>query len=112
MDAHPFGWLSVLPPIVAFGCAVVTRQIVVSLVVGVLAGALILTGGDPLAAIYQAWEVHLWATFTAPSKLRVFSFTILMGATVGVMIASGGMQDLVDRVACFARNRRRSQLVT
>ena len=33
---HPYGWLSLLPPIVAIAMAMLTRRIVVSLLVAVI----------------------------------------------------------------------------
>ena len=112
MTEHPFGWLSLLPPLVAIALAIATRRIVLSLVVGIFAGSLVMSGGDLLTAVYHTWETHLWRTFTDPGKLRVFSFTLLMGAMVGVISASGGMRGLVDLVSPFASNRRRGQLAT
>ena len=80
MSEHPYGWLSILPPIVAIVMAIATRRVVVSLIAGVFVGALVTQHGHVLAAIYDTWEVHLWSTLIDPGKLRVFSFTVLMGA--------------------------------
>ena len=109
---HPYGWLSLAPPIVAIVLAIATRQVVLSLVCGIFAGAMIMSGGDPFTAVYHTWETHLWQTFVDTGKLRVFSFTILMGAMIGVITNSGGMRGLIDIVTPFASNRRRGQLAT
>jgi tetracycline resistance efflux pump len=39
-----YGFLSLLPPLVAIGLAMLTRRVVISLMVGVLFGATILAG--------------------------------------------------------------------
>ena len=112
MEAHPYGWLSVLPPLVAIVLAVITRKATVSLLAGIVCGSLITTSGAPLEALYQTCEVHLWPTFTAPGKLRVFSFTLLMGGMIGVICRCGGMQGLIHLLSPFAKSRRGGQLVT
>lgn len=112
MAPHPYGWLSLLPPLVAIVLAIATRRAVFSLLIGVYCGSLILTGGHPLAAIYDSLEVQLWPAFVEPSKLRVFAFTMLMGAMIGVICRCGGMQGLIRLISPFAKSRRGGQLVT
>ena len=112
MEDHPYGWLSLLPPAVAIILAVVTRRAFVSLLVGVFCGALITTDWSIFQALYDTCEVHLWPSFTDPGKLRVFSFTLLMGAIIGVICRSGGMQGLIQLIAPLASSRRGGQLTT
>jgi len=101
-----------LPPLVAIVLAIVTRRAAISLLLGIYCGALILTSGHPLAALYDTCEVHLWPAFVDPSKLRVFAFTILMGAMIGVICRCGGMQGLIRIISPMAKTRRGGQLVT
>jgi len=110
LSEHPYGAWILLPPLVAFSMAIVTKRVVLSLVVGIFAGALMMAGGNPFVALYQTWETHLWPTLADPGKLRVYSFTIFMGAMVGVVTISGGMRSLIGCLIPFASNRRRGQL--
>ncbi|TWT90653.1 Malate-2H(+)/Na(+)-lactate antiporter [Pseudobythopirellula maris] len=110
MEAHPYGWLSLAPPVVAVLLAIVTRRVLLSLLVGIYAGALVTTGWEPLQAAYDLAETHLWPTFTQPDKLRLFAFTMTMGATIGLLHASGGMRGLVGLLTPLARGRRSGQL--
>lgn len=112
MDEHPYGWLSIAPPVATVILAIVTKRAVLSLLAGLLLGALILSGGNVPEALVSLGEEHLWATFIQPGKLRVLGFTLLMGATIGVLNASGGMQGLVNLIAPIAKTRRRGQLAT
>ena len=107
---HPFGLWSLLPPVAAIVLAIVTRRAALSLFIGVVIGALILAGGNPLIAVPQLLETHLWAVGTDDGRLRVFAFTLLMGAMVGVISRSGSMRGLVDAVMPLASNRQRGQL--
>lgn len=110
MSDHPYGWLSLAPPLAAIVLAIATRRILLSLLAGIFLGALIMARGDAWLALDQMLETHLWKTFVDEGKLRVFSFTLLMGAMVGVINRSGGMRGLVVVVTPWAKTRRRGQL--
>ncbi|MCL4203971.1 MAG: hypothetical protein KJ000_15830 [Pirellulaceae bacterium] len=112
MFEHPYGPLSLLPPLAAIVLAIATRRVVLSLCSGVFLGALILSGGNPWRAVAAMLEDHLWTSLTDPAHLRVFAFTALMGAMVGVVHRSGGMLGVVQLLAPWARGRRSGQIVT
>lgn len=48
---HSFGWLAILPPIIAITLAITTKEILLSLFLGVFSGGLILSGYDPVGAL-------------------------------------------------------------
>ena len=107
-----YGWLSLLPPLLTIALAVLTRRIVVSLFAGVFIGALILQNGNLFTAVASLFEEHLWASLVNEDHLRVFAFTTLMGAMIGVIHHSGGLHAIVDRLSPLARTRRGAQIMT
>ncbi len=109
---HPYGLLSIIPPLVAIVLAIVTRRPVVSLIVGIYFGAIVTAGGNPLAAFADTCEVHLWPTLVDPGKMRVFSFTLLMAGMIGVISRCGGMRGLIQLISPLAKTRRGGQLTT
>ena len=112
MDVHPYGWLSLWPSLVAIVMAIASRRVVLSMLAGIFVGALLMNQGNPAFALGDTLEIHLWKPLIEEDRLRVFAFTLVMGAMVGVIEKSGGMQALVDLVSPWARNRRRGQLTT
>ena len=112
MNSHPYGWLSVMPPLVAIALAIATRRVVVSLLAGIFAGGLILSHGHPGWAVVTVLRDHLWETLTDENKLHVFAFTVLMGVMVGIINRAGGMRGMVRVIAPWARSRRGGQLTT
>ena len=119
MPDHTYGWWSVLPPLAAIVLAIVTRRVQLSLLCGVLIGVVLLTvfhppttWTDAILLPITAAEEHLWSNLSDSDHLRVFAFTLLMGAMVGVISESGGMRAVIERVAPLARGRRGGQLVT
>ncbi len=107
--AHPFGWLSLVPPLVAVMLAVATRRIVLSLLVAIVVGSLITTRGNVLMSVVHIFEIHLWATLVNDEMLRLFAFTTAIGATVGIVYANGGMRGLVALIEPLARGSRSGQ---
>jgi Na+/H+ antiporter NhaC len=111
MPDHPFGLWSLVPPVAAIVLAIATRRVVLSLLVGIASGVLILAHGNPLVALGELLETHLWNTLVDEDKLRVFAFTAMMGAMVGVINRSGGMRGLIAALTPLARGRMGGQLV-
>jgi Na+/H+ antiporter NhaC len=107
---HPYGLLCIVPPVVAIVLAIATRRPIVSLLIGIFCGALVTAGGNPLIAVADTCEVHLWPTLIDPGKMRVFAFTLLMAGMIGVICRCGGMQGLIFLISPLAKNRRSGQL--
>ena len=112
MEEHPFGWLSLLPSLTAIVLAIVTRRVILSMLVGLFVGATITRHGNLFEAVPDTLQIHLWESLVQEDRLRVFAFTILMGAMIGVIERSGGMAGLVQVVSQWASNRQRGQLAT
>ncbi len=117
---HPYGWLSLLPPVAAIVLAIATRRVIASLLGGVFLGSLILAVANagsaadmalaPVTAVASTVNDFLWPVLINEDKVYVAAFTILMGAMVGVINRAGGMRGLVDVVSQWASNRQRGQL--
>ncbi|PQO39066.1 hypothetical protein C5Y96_04170 [Blastopirellula marina] len=110
MDPHPFGWLSLVPPLVAIALAILTRRTLLSLLVGILAGAIILQNGNPITGLWSACADYLWVKATDWDKVQVYLFTLLTGGMIGVVSASGGMRGLVNLIVRFADTRLKGQV--
>lgn len=107
-----YGWLSILPPLVAIGLAILTRQVVVSLLAGVWVGWIILAGGDLLAGTRDTIDA-IAAVFGEAWQTRVILFTLLMGSLLMLMQRSGGIDGFVNRAHRWrwARSRVGAQVM-
>ena len=108
-----YGWLSILPPVVAIGLAIKTKQVYLSLVLFVWLGWTIMSGWNPIAGLIQSVDVYI-AQATDPDNARVLLFSALIGAMITFTQASGGMDGFVQTVerSRIAKSRRSIGLLT
>ena len=111
MDSY--GWLSILPPIVAIGLAIKTRQVFLSLALFVLLGWIIMNGWDPVAGLIASVDAYV-AAITDGDNARVLLFSVLIGSMITLTQASGGMEGFVNGVERLgvARSKRSVGLLT
>lgn len=108
-----YGWWSLLPPVIAIVLAILTRQVIVSLGVAIVVGALQLSWLEPgWSDFFKSLFVeHLWFQFWNTSHLQVFLFSVTLGAMVGIIEAIGGMESLARSLMRRVRTRRGGQLL-
>lgn len=106
------GWLSVLPPLVAIGLALLFKDVLISLFVGVFSGALILNFGNPIHAFARSIDQFIVGSLADSDHASIILFTTLLGAMVGVINRSGGTFGIVERLRGYATNARRGQVAT
>ena len=109
MEAVQAGWLSILPPVVAIILAIITKDVVFSLLLGALSGTLIyslLAGMNPLIGPI---EVLFKATLEG-IDVYIILFICLLGALVQV-IANSGASAAYGRWGSKTLKTRRSTLL-
>lgn len=111
-------WLSILPPLIAILLALIFREVVISLFVGVWMGAFI-AGGLRVESIYyfllsflEVVEVYVINALNDSGHLSVLIFSLLIGGMVAVISRNGGMAGVVQALTRYARSPRSSQFIT
>lgn len=92
-----YGWLSVIPPILAIGLAIKTRQVFLSLFIGIISGWVIINNGNPLTGIASAIQACV-DVFKDAGNTRVIIFSAMVGALIALTQASGGVQGFIDLI--------------
>ncbi|MCI5643233.1 MAG: Na+/H+ antiporter NhaC family protein [Peptoniphilus sp.] len=82
-----FGILSIVPPIVAIALALITKEVITSLLIGILSGGLIYTGGNIIAALETVFD--LMGKKLGDNALMLV-FLAMLGSLVMVMNMAGG----------------------
>ena len=103
---------SLLPPLVAITLALVVREVIASLVVGVWLGTTMLAGGNTLAGFLRVADTSVRNALTDSDHVSIIVFSMLLGGMVGVMSRSGGTQGVVKSLEKLVTTPRRAQVAT
>ena len=83
-----FGLWGIIPPLLTIVLAFITKDVIVSLFLGILSGALIVAGGNPGTALMTLTD--LVANSLADGwNIRIFLFCALLGGLVGLLTKTG-----------------------
>lgn len=113
MELTPFaaGWLSILPPIIAIALALITKEVLSSLMLGILSGALIWavgTGANPvMGTVGAAFEIMV-----TKLDFTIILFTSMLGALVYCISLSGATKAYGAWALSRIRTRRGALLST
>ncbi|MEO0556618.1 MAG: Na+/H+ antiporter NhaC family protein [Bacteroidota bacterium] len=88
-------WTSLLPPLLAIGLAIWTRQVYLSLAAGIWLAYTILAGWNPLTGLATAID-GIVGVFEDPGNTRVLLFTLVIGALIATVEAGGGVRGFID----------------
>ncbi len=86
--------LSVLPPLLAIILAIVTRQVIISLTIGIWIGFCLLESVDPLTGLALAIE-GIIAVFGDAGDTRVLVFTLVVGGLIATVESLGGVRGFI-----------------
>ena len=82
-------WLSVLPPLIAIGFALWTREVILSLLLGILSGAFILSGFSLTEALGETFTT-VFAQLADPEwNVPILAFLLLLGGLTALITESG-----------------------
>src|SRR5690606_8631113 len=109
-------WMSIIPPLIVILLALVFKEEVSSLVIGIVSGACI-TGyyahdGSVWNGFFRFIDTYVVRAMTDSSHVSVMVFSILIGGIVAVISRNGGMQAVVDKLSRKATDAKSGQLST
>lgn len=108
-------WLSILPPLVAIGIALVFRQVLFALFLGIWCGAFL--AGDlsfmgALISFFTALSDYIVPATADASHMSIIIFTLLIGGMVGIITDNGGTRGIIRKITKYVRTKVHGQLVT
>ena len=106
------GWLSVTPPLLAILLALIFKDVLISLFVGIFSGAWILAGWNPFEAFGRTVDTFIVPALADADRISIVVFTCFLGAMVGVITKSGGTHGIVEMLKPYATSGRRGQVAT
>ena len=108
MDLTATAW-TLLPPVIAIALALITKEVYSSLLIGILAGALLLNGFNPLHAAETTFEVM---GSKLGDNINICIFLVLLGILVSLVTKSGASRAYGDWAVKSIRTRRGASFAT
>lgn len=90
-----FGILSVIPPLCTIALAIITKNVFLALMIGVVLGNIILDGGNILTALNDSLN-GVVNVFASSGNTIVLASILLIGAIIYIIEKSGGINGFVD----------------
>lgn len=109
------GWISLLPPLLAIVVALVFRQVIPALFLGIWVGAFAALGLDARAlwvGLLDTFQVYVLNALANPDHAAIVLFSLMIGGMVGIVSRNGGMQGVVRYIVRWAKSARDGQIAT
>lgn len=107
-----YGILAVLPPIIAIVFAMLTKDVLLSLFLGITFGALTLAQYNPFVALIKIFEVVFGVLGDGEGNVRVLLIVLFIGALIGLLQKSGGSLAFANWVGTKVKSRKGAQGLT
>ena len=110
-------WMSVFPPLIAIIMALVFKEVITSLFVGISIGGM--TIGlyqygilGLFSGILSVIDKYIINALNSWDHLAVIIFSMIIGAIVSIISKNGGRIGVVEKISRYAKDSRSGQLVT
>ncbi len=103
-------WLSLLPPLLAIGGALVFKRVVPALALGVLVGAAMVHGA--VAAPLRFFDRYLWNALTDSGHQWILALALCLGGMIRVISKTDIAASMAGGLTRYATTRRRGQLTS
>lgn len=108
-------WTSILPPLVAIGIALIFKQVLFALFLGIWSGALLSMGfsfGNIFTTFFTTLTDYIVPAAADESHMSIMIFTLLIGGMVGIITDNGGTRGIIRAITRFIKTKVQGQLVT
>ena len=90
-----FGFWSVVPPLLTIVLALVTKNVFISLMLGIFCGSMVMCGGDIFGGINEAFYSFIHTFESNGNTIIIMSF-LLIGALIHLIEVSGGIDGFTE----------------
>jgi Na+/H+ antiporter NhaC len=108
----PFGVFSLLPPLLAIALAFMTKQVILSLFLGIFSGVMMLNGFNPFISFLRTLDTYILGSLADSWNAGIIIFTLAIGGMVGIIGKMGGTKAIAEELSKKAKNAKSAQLAT
>ncbi len=106
------GLLSLLPPLIAIVLAFISKQVLLSLFVGVLSGAIITNSWNPFIGFLRTIDTIIVKSLANEWNAAIIIFTLTIGGMIAIVGKMGGTRAIAESLAKKAKTAKSAQLIT
>ena len=117
INAQKYGMLTLLPPLVAIVLAFITKNVIVSLVIGVMSGGFLLNlnGINVFSALFSSFldlVDRAVGALADPWNAGIILQVLAIGGVINLVAKMGGAKAIAESLAKKAKSPRSAQLIT
>lgn len=108
-------WTSILPPLVAIAIALIFRQVLFALFLGIWSGVLLISGfsfANIFTTFFTTLSDYIVPAAADESHMSIMIFTLLIGGMVGIITDNGGTRGIIKAISRFIKTKVHGQLIT
>lgn len=108
-------WLTILPPLIAILMALLFKEVISALFVGIFSGVLLLMGftfKNLFVGFLTVIDTYIIGAINDSSHISVIVFSILIGGMVAIISRNGGMKGIVNGLSKYADTPVMGQFIT
>ncbi|MCZ6835547.1 MAG: Na+/H+ antiporter NhaC family protein [Planctomycetota bacterium] len=109
------GWVSILPPILAIAFALIFRNVIPALFLGIWFGAFAINGFTFVGAFHgllDAFQFFMLNALADADHAAIIMFSLMIGGMVGIITQNGGMKGVVNILERWTTTPRTGQAST
>ncbi len=100
-----YGWISILPPLLAIILALLTQEVLLSLFTAVFIGACIVAGG-PVQGFMDTLNKYLVGALTDNWNISILIFCLSIGGLIGIVDKNGGTSGIASLIVDKAKTTK------
>lgn len=108
-------WLSIVPPLLAIGFALIFRQVLLALFMGIWMGAW-LVGERSFQGVFGSFFDSLTGYIVPQTAdeghMSILIFTLLIGGMIGIISKNGGTRGVIRQLGKLVKTKPQGQLLT
>ncbi|MBW6411096.1 Na+/H+ antiporter NhaC family protein [Clostridium weizhouense] len=117
VNAVKFGWFTIIPPLIAIVLAFITKDVVISLFIGILSGAFILnlSGNNIFYALIQSFLDVVQRALNSladPWNAGIVLQVMAIGGVISLVSKMGGAKAVAEALAKKAKTPKSAQIIT
>jgi len=114
-DSIVGSWVSILPPLLAIAAALVFRQVLLALFLGIWLGVFLL-GEASFVAVFSSFfgvlTQYIVPATADEGHMSIIIFSLLIGGIVGIITANGGTRGIINEMGRYVKTKVQGQVMT